>query len=226
MQRLIEGFRRFRDNIYVPRRGDFERLASGQQPRYLLITCSDSRITPAQFTQLDPGEIFTIRNAGNIVPDHRAGYTGEAASIEYALNVLKVKVIVVCGHAHCGAMKGLLNPETLGTLPSVRGWLVHAEQTRRRVDEKHAQLPDAEMLDAAIRENVLVQMQQIRSHPSVQKALAEQRVSLHGMVYHFDLGDLFVYDEARDQFTSVLATTAPDGSGMAARTSPAPLTPA
>lgn len=204
MQRLIDGFRRFREQVFLQRRAEFARLAEGQRPRYLLITCSDSRIAPDIVTQLDPGDLFVIRNAGNIVPDYRAGYSGEAATLEYAINALQVQVILICGHSHCGAMKGLINPETLVKFPTVRGWLVHAEKTRRRVDEKYHGCSDAELLDAAVRENVLVQLEQLRTHPSVQAAEREQRIQVHGLVYQFDTGDLLVHDEQRDVFTSIM----------------------
>ena len=128
MQKLIEGTRHFQHTIFDTQKALFEQLSQGQQPLALFITCSDSRIDPNLLTQTQPGELFVIRNAGNIVPTYGAASGGEAGTIEYAVAALKVKDIIVCGHSFCGAMNGLLHPETLGALPAVQDWLRHAEQ--------------------------------------------------------------------------------------------------
>src|SRR5262245_7184396 len=130
MQKLVQGIHKFQTNYFSSQQELFQRLAKGQSPETLFITCSDSRISPTLLTQTGPGDLFVLRNAGNIVPPYRASNGGEGATIEYAIHALGVKDIVVCGHSHCGAMKGLLHPEDLGDMPTVRDWLLHAEATR------------------------------------------------------------------------------------------------
>lgn len=118
MQKLIEGIHQFQRESFLPLQGLFEQLARGQQPETLFITCSDSRIDPNLLTQSKPGDLFILRNAGNIIPPHGAGNGGEAATIEFAAGALAVRDIIVCGHSHCGAMKGLLQPEQVASLHS------------------------------------------------------------------------------------------------------------
>ena len=119
MQKLVNGIHEFQEKYFTSHKSLFERLAQGQQPLALFITCSDSRIDPNLLTQTQPGELFIMRNAGNIVPPYGAVLGGEAATIEYALSVLKVNDIIVCGHSHCGAMNGLLHPDQVSELPAV-----------------------------------------------------------------------------------------------------------
>ena len=127
MTRIIQGVLDFQKRIFGPKRSLFQRLGKGQQPWALFITCSDSRINPNLLTQTGPGELFILRNAGNLVPPPSASFNGEAATIEYAVVQLKVRDIILCGHAKCGAMQGLLEPHTLTKLPQVAGWLGYAQ---------------------------------------------------------------------------------------------------
>src|SRR5579863_8006780 len=130
MQKLIQGIHQFQGKSFLPLQGLFEQLAKGQNPETLFITCSDSRIDPSLLTQSKPGDLFILRNAGNIIPPHGAGNGGEAATIELAVTALGVKDIIICGHSHCGAMHALLKPERVAALPAVASWLTHAETTR------------------------------------------------------------------------------------------------
>ena len=122
MQKLIKGIHQFQSNHFASQRELFERLAHGQYPEALFITCSDSRINPNLITQSEPGDLFILRNAGNIIPPSGAGQGGEGATIEFAVAGLGVQNIVICGHSHCGAIKGLLEPESLRDMPSVVAW--------------------------------------------------------------------------------------------------------
>ena len=132
MRQLLQGVRIFQHRVFPGCRRKFEKLADGQTPSTLFITCSDSRIVPEMLTQTEPGELFVLRNAGNLVPAvFRRITRGEAATIEYAIKVLKVRDVIVCGHSHCGAMKGLLHPETVADLPAVRA-LADARASKRR----------------------------------------------------------------------------------------------
>ena len=201
MQKLVEGIHRFQSHIFTRQRRLFERLADGQSPQALFITCSDSRINPNLLTQTGPGELFILRTAGNIVPPYGAVWGGEAGTIEYAVAVLKVKDIVVCGHSHCGAMAGLLHPETLSELKAVRELLKHAEATERIIKENYAHLTDEKArLTATIEENVLVQLENLRTHPYVRAALSRGELNLHGWVYKFESGQVFAYDSQEGQF--------------------------
>ncbi len=201
MQKLIDGVQTFQTSVFDSRRQMFEELAGGQKPVALFITCSDSRIDPNLITQTQPGELFVIRNAGNIVPEYGALCGGEAATIEYAVTALKVKDIIVCGHSFCGAMGGLLNPDQLEGLDAVKNWLTHAKATADVVSEKYAHLTgDGERLTAAVEENVLVQLDHLRTHPSVAEATARGDVNLHGWTYLFESGQVLAFSPEQNQF--------------------------
>lgn len=200
MQKLIEGLHHFQTALFGSQRELFERLAAGQTPETLFITCSDSRINPNLLTQTEPGELFILRNAGNIVPPYGAGQGGEAATIEFAVAGLGVKDIIVCGHSHCGAMKGLLEPPPARDFPALTQWLSHAESTRRVVMDKYGERGTPALLNVAIQENVLAQMENLRTHPVVASGLARARLKLHGWVYQIETGEVFAYDPATGQF--------------------------
>lgn len=201
MQKLVQGIHHFKDQVFTSQEKMFKRLAKGQNPLALFITCSDSRIDPNLLTQTDPGELFILRNAGNIVPPYGAGHGGEAATIEYAVAVLKVKDVIICGHSLCGAMTALLEEEQTKSLPAVRAWLGHAEATRRIILENYEHIPEGKArLLATIEENVLVQLENLRTHPSVAAAVARQDLALHGWVYKFETGQVFSFSSEREQF--------------------------
>ena len=181
MERLIKGLQKFQREVFPLKKDLFERLASGQKPTTLFITCADSRVVPDLFTQSEPGEIFVIRNAGNIVPAYRRPPGGVTATIEFAVAVLGVKHIVICGHTDCGAMRGLLHPESLAEVPAVGDWLGQAEATRRVVLDNYKDEDEATLVGAMIRENVLVQLQNLETHPSVLSRLASGNLMLYGL---------------------------------------------
>jgi carbonic anhydrase len=204
MQHLIHGIHQFKTEDFGSLRPLFERLAEGQHPDTLFITCSDSRIDPNLLTRTKPGDLFILRNAGNLVPPHGATSCGEAATIEFAVAGLGVKDIVICGHSHCGAMKGLLHPEQLASLPAMASWLTHAATTRRIVDDHYAHLTDDDArLAAATRENVLVQIEHLRTIPAVASRLRRGDLRVHGWVYEFERGEVFAYDGATEEFLPV-----------------------
>lgn len=203
MQKLVQGLHHFQANIFRSQRELFERLAEGQNPEALFITCSDSRINPNLITQTEPGDLFILRNAGNIVPPYGAANGGEGATVEFAVTGLGVKDVIVCGHSHCGAVHGLLQPKILGDMPLVAAWLGHAEATRRIMRDKYRELEGAALLTAAIEENVLVQIENLRTHPAVAAGLSRGQLKLHGWVYKIETGQVFAYDPERGQFVSV-----------------------
>jgi carbonic anhydrase len=201
MQKLVHGIHTFQTSIFASQQELFERLAGGQQPEALFITCSDSRLDVSMLTQTRPGELFIMRNAGNIVPPYGAVHGGEAATVEYAVAVLKVRDIIVCGHSHCGAMTGLLHPEQIENLPAVRHWLHHAEATSRIIQENYPHITDEKArLTATVEENVLVQLENLRTIPVVAARLVKGDLHLHGWVYKIETGEVFAYDPEAGQF--------------------------
>jgi carbonic anhydrase len=204
MQKLVQGIHHFQKNLLGKRQELFDRLAEGQHPLALFITCSDSRIDPTLLTQTDPGELFILRTAGNIVPAYGAVAGGEAATIEYAVSVLKVDDVIICGHSLCGAMSALLDPQQVAGLPAVEALLKHAEATRRIIAENYGHItePRARLM-ATIEENVLVQLENLRTHPSVAAALSRGELRLHGWVYKFESGEVFAYQSDQEQYLPI-----------------------
>ena len=209
MQKLIQGIHQFQAEIFRAKSGLFRSLAHGQSPECLFVTCSDSRIVPDLLTQTDPGDLFVLRNIGNIIPPHGWGESGAESAVEYAVAALKVKHIIVCGHSHCGAMKGLLHPEALGAMPTVAAWLVHAQRTRQIVEQKYRHLQGEALLDAAIQENVLVQLEHLRELPSVKPRLEQDLVQVHGWVYKIETGEVLAYLPEAEQFVPFPEAYAP-----------------
>jgi carbonic anhydrase len=203
MQKLIQGIHKFQTETFRPLQGLYEQLSHGQNPETLFITCSDSRIDPNLLTQSRPGELFILRNAGNIIPPHGAASGGEAATIEFAVAALGVKDVIICGHTHCGAMKGLLEPEAVSSLPAVASWLGHAETTRRIIRENYTHLEGDRLVTATVEENVLVQLENLRTLPAVGARLKKGDVRLHGWVYKIETGQVFAFDPASGQFVPV-----------------------
>jgi carbonic anhydrase len=200
MQKLVQGIHNFQKNYFSSDRDLFERLAQGQNPETLFITCSDSRISTDLLTQSNPGDLFVLRNAGNIIPAYGGSTSGAGATVEFAVAGLGVKDIIICGHSHCGAMKGLLHPEILQDMPAVAQWLCYAESTRRILKQNYQGLDDVAMLKAAVEENVLVQIENLRTHPSVAAKLAVGALHLHAWVYKIETGEVFTYDTEEGQY--------------------------
>jgi carbonic anhydrase len=195
LKKLIKGLREFKSNYFSSHLELFEQLAQGQNPRVLFITCSDSRIVPNLITQADVGDLFVIRNAGNIIPPYGAANGGEGAAVEYAIQALNIEQIVVCGHSHCGAMKGLLQLNKLQeNMPLVYDWLKHAEATRRLVQENYPEFQGEELLEVTIAENVLTQIENLRTYPIVHSRLYQGRLQIYGWIYHLETGEVLAYD--------------------------------
>lgn len=185
MQTIIDGVERFQSAVYPKMAARFRALADGQKPEALFVTCSDSRVDPSLITQTAPGEIFVIRNAGNLIP-HWGEESSIDASVEYAVAVLEVGHVIVCGHSGCGAVGGALDPSGLDVVPSVKHWVARASHCV----EATAHLHGPERLPAAVEANVRAQLDNLRSHPSVATALAAGKVQLHGWVYDIATGEV------------------------------------
>jgi len=205
MQKLVDGLHHFQNHVFSSQREFFERLARGQHPMACFITCSDSRIDPNLITNTEPGELFIVRNVGNIVPPHGTVNNGEAAAIEFAVVALGIKDIIVCGHTGCGAMGGLLQPEGLSKMPGVREWLRHADATQQIIRENYEHLHGDALFTAAAEENVLVQVEHLRTLPAVAARLARGSVVLHAWMYKIETGETFEFDAASRQFVPFVA---------------------
>lgn len=200
MQRLIEGHQRFLRDIFPARRGQFHLLAESQAPEVLFITCSDSRIVPDLILGTGPGDLFISRNAGNVVPVTANDVDGTTATIEYAVEVLKVKYAILCGHSDCGAMKAALDRKALETLPKASRWLRHVEaafthrQPPNPADGEHAELA------SLIRGNVVAQLLNLKAQPAVSSAIAHGRLTVCGWYYDILTGRIEQYDEQQRRF--------------------------
>lgn len=214
MKDVLEGLREFQ-NSYVPKNKDLlADLARGQHPRVLFVACSDSRVPPELITQSDPGELFVLRNAGNIIPPYGATNGGEGATIEYAIKSLGIQQIIVCGHTTCGAMKGLLQVGKLETkMPLVYNWLKHTEATRELVEENYGHLGKAEKLSTLIAENVLTQIENLRTYPVVRSHLPTGKLTIHGWIYNIEDGSVLTYDRANHTFVPLFETYNLDSDG-------------
>jgi carbonic anhydrase len=194
MDHVVKGVLNFRKNVYPEHKDLFGELATGQSPEVLFFTCSDSRIDPNMMTGTHPGDLFICRNAGNIIPPHSNETGGMTASIEFAVAVLNVRHIIVCGHTDCGAVKGALDVDGLKGLPHVQEWLGHCRSAIEIVRERHGIPPggalDSQYLNEAIRENVLQQVQHLRTHPTVAAKLATGKIQIHGWVYDIKSGTI------------------------------------
>ncbi len=203
MKKIIQGVHSFQTNYLTTHREMFELLSQGQHPRVLFITCSDSRIDPNLITQSEPGEMFIIRNAGNIIPAYGAANGGEGAAVEYAVQALGIREIIVCGHSHCGAMKGLLKLDKLAEdMPLVYQWLKHTEATRRTVKDNYQHYEGEQLLQVTIEENVLTQIENLRTYPSIHSKLHKGEIELHAWMYHIETGEILEYDFVRREYLS------------------------
>lgn len=198
--RIIKGVNQFQQNVFETKEELFQTLRKGQKPLALFITCSDSRINPNLLTSTEPGELFILRNAGNLIPPAGAGPGGEEATIEYAIQGLKVRDIIICGHSHCGAVQGLLTPAALATMPRVSSWLTYAKDVVPEVDQARSQLSPEELLNMAVERNVLLQTAHIRTHTAVAQALSAGNLRLHAWVYRFETGEVLAHDPAKSRF--------------------------
>jgi carbonic anhydrase len=208
LNELKTGIRRFRTEIYPKNEAAYIKAVSEpQRPHALFITCADSRIDPELITQSGPGDLFVTRNVGNLVPAYGEMMGGVSAVIEYAVMALKVQHVVICGHSDCGAMKGLLHPEGLEKMPTVKSWLKNAHaalsvtHSLAEADEK-----PSDLLRRLTEENVLLQMQHLRTHPSVAGAMAKEELTISGWVYDIGKGEVRISEDGGRVFRPMMTT--------------------
>ncbi len=201
MRKLIEGYQHFAHDLFPERRDHYKLLSERQSPRWRFITCSDSRVVPDLILSTEPGDLFITRNAGNVVPaESHNSDDGVAATIEYAVEVIKVRHIILCGHSDCGAIKAALDHVALESLPKAKLWLSHVEDAfKYRQPLNPADGPQAE-LASLIRGNVIAQLHNLRTQPSVIHALSESRLQLHAWYYDILTGRVERYDELKQRF--------------------------
>ncbi|MGF1521372.1 MAG: carbonic anhydrase [Leptolyngbyaceae cyanobacterium] len=221
MKKLISGIRHFQSSYVPSRKTLMEELSKGQHPRVLFIACSDSRVDPAIITQSDIGDLFVIRNAGNIIPPYEATNGGEGATIEYAIEALDIDQVIICGHTSCGAMKGLLQiGELEDKMPLVYNWLRHTEATRKLIQDNYSHLSKEEMLEALVAENVLTQIENLRTYPAIRSKLYRGALSIYAWIYNIETGEILSYDAEQHAFTAPTGKTSSEGSYQAPYVSP------
>jgi carbonic anhydrase len=200
MQRLIDGHKRFLREVFPERKSHFHLLAEGQSPEWLFITCSDSRVVPDMVLGTEPGDLFITRNAGNVIPVTSHDVDGCTATIEYAVNVLKVRDAILCGHSDCGALKAALDKTALTGLPKAERWLHHVEAAFAHRQPLNPDDGDNAELASLIRGNVVAQLHNLRAQPAVERAMGEERLRVHGWYYNIMTGRIEEYDERLGRF--------------------------
>lgn len=224
MKNLIQGLHEFKTEFFSAYQERFEELTHGQNPKVLFITCSDSRIVPSLIMQTEPGDLFVIRNAGNIIPPFGAANGGEGAAVEYAIHALGISDIIVCGHSHCGAMKGLLQLGSLEEeMPLVYDWLKHAEATRRLVQENYKGYSKDEMLEITISENVLTQIENLKTYPVVRSRMYQGKLQMYGWVYLIETGEVLAYDPVTHTYMPPQSQIEPSHPGQYLSTQAPPI---
>lgn len=226
MQKLEDGIHHFQANYFASNRELFERLAeAGQRPETLFITCCDSRVVPNLITTAGPGELFIVRNIGNIVPSvHRGVLGGVSAAIEYAVEVLQVGNVIVCGHTNCGAIDAILHPERVAHLPNVSRWIAESARIPQLIDERYGHLESEARMIAAVEENVLLQLENLRSFDFVARRLDAGTLKMSGWVFNIATGDVFDYEPRSGQFLQVGAPTEGERPSLSLSSRPPPAT--
>jgi carbonic anhydrase len=203
MDRILDGVRQFRKQVFPDREDLFRQLAGGQNPQALFITCADSRVVPDLITQSQPGDLFICRNAGNMIPAYGEAHGGVSATIEYAVVALNVEHIIVCGHTDCGAMKGILRPELVAEMPSVARWLAHGDLARVMMKENYPPMSERETLDVLTRENIVAQIEHLHTFPCVAARLARGKLHLHAWIYDIETGNVQAWDAQKGSWVPI-----------------------
>jgi carbonic anhydrase len=212
MQRLVDGVHSFQEHYFARHREFFRQLAErGQRPETLFITCSDSRVDPTLLTSTKPGELFIVRNVGNIVPDVSLP-GGTAAAIEYAVEALHVENVIVCGHTHCGAIQAVLDPASMARLPFVKRWLAQTDRVRMIVKERYRHLEGDALVTACVQENVLVQLENLRAFAFVAERLRQGTLRMSGWVFKIETGEVFEFEPASGQYVDIARLSTPPAS--------------
>ena len=200
LAKIVSGVARFQSEIFPAQRELFEGLRDQQHPIAMFFTCADSRIVPNVLLQTGPGEIFTERTPGNIVPKYGDHVGGVTASMEFAMMVLKLPLIIICGHTDCGVVKALAEPEKATGMPALQSWMRYSHESRERLLREHPGASHAEKLRYLTEYNVLTQLENLKTHPSVEARLARGELEIQGWIYSIGDGSVRVADEATGLF--------------------------
>jgi len=200
LKTIIDGFLHFHHDVFPEQQALFKKLATAQTPRAMFITCADSRIVPELITQSSPGDLFVTRNVGNVVPPYGQMNGGVSTALEYAVLALGVQHVIICGHSDCGAMRAVLNPDSLEKMPTVKAWLRHSEVAKIVVQDNCNCANELESMQVLTEENVIAQLQHLRTHPSVASRLASGQLFIHGWVYNIETSEIKAYDAEQDRF--------------------------
>ena len=211
MEYLLAGLIKFRTQDYEEHKDLFHRLKNHQEPHTLFITCSDSRIDPQLITNSLPGELFVVRNIANIIPKYMEAHeyvtttSATKAAIEYAVKVLKVKSIIICGHSNCGGCSAIHLPDAvLDELPATKKWLELAENVKTRVTEEmkaNGKTKDLEYREWLTEQmNIVEQIKHLLTYPYVLERLNENELEIIGMYYTIETGEVFIYDSHKGSF--------------------------
>lgn len=200
LKAIVDGFLHFHHDVFPQQEELFKKLATAQKPRAMFITCADSRIVPELITQSSPGDLFVTRNVGNVVPPYGQMNGGVSTALEYAILALGVQHVIVCGHSDCGAMRAVLNPGSLEKMPTVKAWLRHSEVAKTVVEDNCSCANEHESMKVLTEENVISQLQHLRTHPSVASRLAAGQLFIHGWVYNIETSEIKAYDAQQDRF--------------------------
>jgi carbonic anhydrase len=199
LARIVEGVRKFQRDVYPAQRELFQGLKHRQEPIAMFFTCADSRILPSLLLQTGPGEVFTERTPGNIVPKYSEHVGGVTASVEFAILALRVPLIIVCGHTDCGVVKALLEPERAAGIPALQSWMRHSLPARERLLREHHEDAGSkeERLRLLTEYNVLTQLENLKTHPAVESRCASGELALEGWIY--DIGDGSIWSARPDR---------------------------
>ncbi len=200
LAKIISGVERFQREVFPARRKQFEELGHGQQPIAMFFTCADSRVVPSLLMQTEPGEVFTERTPGNIVPRYSDHVGGVTASVEFAIQVLRVPLLIVCGHTDCGVIKALLEPEKAAGMPALQSWMRHSLPARERLLRDNPSASRDEKLRLLTEYNVLTQLDNLKTHPAVEARLAHGEIEIYGWVYEIATGSVFTAEAETGSF--------------------------
>lgn len=207
MKRLLDGYAKFRRDVFPQWKDRFHLLAELQKPDVLFITCADSRVVPTMICQTEPGDMFLCRTVGNVVPPHAYMPGGVSSTVEYAVEVLHVRHIIVCGHSDCGAVKAVFEQRDLTRLPLTAKWLGLVEPAWKFLDPACGS-DGPSRYKGLIYANVLAQIEHLKTHPEVARRVAEGSLQLHGWFYDILTGTVEEYDESQRRFLSLEETAA------------------
>lgn len=207
MQRLYKGIRKFQNECFAKEKPFFEKLSKGQSPDVLFFTCLDSRVNPNLITQSELGELLIVRNVGNIIPPYTSSFNKvcTAAALEFALLVLKVKYIIVCGHSDCGSLKALhFNEEELSNTPNLKEWLNIISHVKGRVARQYNALTSEKLKEVTEKEHIITQLENLMTYPLVERALKAKKVKLQGWYYEIGTGNVYAYNWFKKNFEKIV----------------------